>query len=72
MVVESDDPAGSRELRYGGFDPPGLLDRDNPECIGEREVCVGVRIQQDKAQSVIPVRRQHHRKDFGPQGRQRP
>jgi hypothetical protein len=35
MVVESDDPAGLRELRCGGFNSPGLLDRDNPERIGE-------------------------------------
>src|SRR5262245_28406442 len=71
MVVESDDPVGSRVFRSNDLDPPDLLSGNHPECVREREMSIGVGVQQDDPEAVVPTWRKYHRKDLGPQLRQR-
>src|SRR5215470_10337741 len=71
MVVKSEDPAGSRVLRCSDLDPLGLLGGYHPERIGKGEMRIGVRVQQDNPKAVVLVWRKYHRKDLGPQLRQR-
>src|SRR5262249_47690984 len=71
MVVESDDPVGSRVFRSNDLDPPDLLSGDHSEGVREREMSIGVRVQQDDPEAVVPTWRKYHRKDLGPQLRQR-
>src|SRR5262245_20882735 len=65
MVVESNNPAGSRVLRGNDLDPPDLLSGDHSERVRKGEMRIGVRVQQDDPETVVPVRWKYHRKDLG-------
>ncbi len=59
-------PPRLRILPADDVERPCLFDRDEAECVGEREVRVGVGVEQHDAQAVGPVRRQDHREDVVP------
>ena len=67
MMMEGDHPTRARILRAGNLNSTGLLRRDHSKRIGEGKMCVGVRIQQDDAYTVLRIGRQYHWKDTTPQ-----
>src|SRR5262245_66079446 len=66
MVMERHDPAGPRILRDSNLHTAMLLGRNHSQRVGEREMRVGIGIQQDDPEAVVPIRRQHHGKDIRP------
>src|ERR1700745_1146005 len=55
VMMENDDPAGIRVLRARGLQATGLIDRNHAERIGEREMRIGIRVEQDDAQGIVPT-----------------
>ena len=57
MVVKPDEPAGPRVLREDHVDRARLRRRNHPERIGEGEVGVRVRVQEDDTQTIVAIGR---------------
>jgi hypothetical protein len=70
MMMEGDHPARLWKLPADNCDAAGLFHRDHAKGVREGEMRIGVRVQQDDAETVIPIGRQHHRKYPAPQLRQ--
>ena len=66
MVVQPDKPAGLWILLLDDVERLDLLGRDHAKRIGEGEVRVGIGVEQDDAETVRFIGRDHHGKDLGP------
>jgi hypothetical protein len=66
MMMERDDPGRVWVLPAGDLDAADLFRRDQSECIREREMRIGVGVQQDHSEAVILLRGQHQRKCHRP------
>ena len=66
MVVQRHEPAGFGVFGEGNLHAPHLLSRHHAKGVGEGEMRVGVRVQQDDAETVLRLRRHHHREHHRP------
>ena len=69
-MVQRDDQARARMRVERGGQPARLLGRDQAERVGEREMRVGVRIEDRDAEPVLALGRQDEREGFVPQALQ--
>src|SRR6478736_6335719 len=70
MVMQRDDPTRPRVLRAGALQGADLIGGDQSQRVGEGEMRVGVRVEQDDAEPVVALGRQHHREYVRPEVRQ--
>ena len=65
-MMQPHDPERTRELCRCRGELMRLFGRDEAERVAEGKMCLCIGIEQDHAQSVAGVRRQHHWKDVSP------
>src|SRR5262249_61149682 len=56
MVMQGDDPAGTREAFGNREQSPGLLDRDETQRVGEGELGIRIAIKQNDPRPVVTNR----------------